>query len=84
MALTGKTLIQLAEHLQQLLKAWKLWKLQGPDYSFYFKLYILVFFFHNSYGTMEFPDCENLVGADCVGNLRWANTDPSMRFSKLQ
>ena len=37
-------------------------------------------FFHNSYGTSEFPDCGNLVGADCMGNLRWANTEPSMHF----
>ena len=37
-------------------------------------------FLHNSYGTLEFPDCGNLVGADCMGNLRWANTEPSMHF----
>ena len=39
-------------------------------------------FFHNSYGTSEFPDCENRVGADCMGNLRWANMEPSMHFRK--
>ena len=39
-------------------------------------------FFHNSNGTSEFPDCGNLVGADCIGNLRWANTEPSMHFRK--
>ena len=39
-------------------------------------------FLHNSYGTSEFPDCENLVGADCIGNLRWANMEPSMHFRK--
>ena len=37
-------------------------------------------FFHNSYGTPEFPDCGNLVGADWMENLRWANTEPSMHF----
>ena len=41
-----------------------------------------VLFLHNSYGTSEFPDCGNLVGADCMGNLRWANTEPSMPFRK--
>ena len=39
-------------------------------------------FLHNSYGTSEFPDCRNLVGADCMGNLRWANKEPSMHFRK--
>ena len=39
-------------------------------------------FLPNSYGTSEFPDCGNLVGADCIGNLRWANTEPSMHFRK--
>ena len=24
----------------------------------------------------------NLVGADCIGNLRWANPEPSMHFRK--
>ena len=28
-------------------------------------------FLHNSYGTSELPNCGNLVGADCMGNLRW-------------
>ena len=37
-------------------------------------------FLHNSYGTSEFPDCGNLVGADWMGNLRWANTEASMNF----
>ena len=39
-------------------------------------------FFHNSFGTSEFPDCGNLVGVDCMGNLRWAITEPSMHFRK--
>ena len=50
-------------------------------------------FFHNSYGTPEFPDCGNLVGTDWMEDLRWANTelsrnfreantDPSMHFRK--
>ena len=38
-------------------------------------------FFHNSYGTLEFPDCGNLVGADCMGNLRWANTETSQTWN---
>ena len=37
---------------------------------------------HNSYGTPEFPDCGNLVGADWIENLRWANTEPSMHFKE--
>ena len=52
------------------------------DLSFYFKQDILVLFLPNSYGTSEFPDCGNLVGEDCMGNLRWANTEPSMHFRK--
>ena len=39
-------------------------------------------FLHNSYGTSEFPDCGNLEGEDCMGNLRWANTEPSMYCRK--
>ena len=50
-------------------------------------------FMHNSYGTPGFPVCGNLVGADWMENLRWAdtelsmhfretNTDPSMHFRK--
>ena len=39
-------------------------------------------FLQNSYGTSEFLDCENLVGADCMGNLKWADMEPSMHFSK--
>ena len=39
-------------------------------------------FLHNSYVTPEFPNCGNLVGADCMGKLRWANTEPSMHFKK--
>ena len=39
-------------------------------------------FLHNSYGTSDFPECGNLVGADCMGNLRLANTEPSMHFRK--
>ena len=37
-------------------------------------------FLHNSYGSSEFPDCGNLVGADFMGNLRWANMEPAMHF----
>ena len=44
-------------------------------------------------GTLEFPNCVNLVGADWMENLSWAttkpyfnfretNTDPSMHFRK--
>ena len=43
---------------------------------------MFVLFLHNRYGTSEFPDCGNLVGAYCIGNLRWANTEPSMHFRK--
>ena len=39
-------------------------------------------FLHNNYGTLEFPDCANIVGADCMGNMRWANTETSMHFRK--
>ena len=39
-------------------------------------------FFHDSYGTWEFPDCGNLVGADCMGNLMWAYKEPSIHFRK--
>ena len=49
---------------------------------FYFKLNVSLLFLHNSYGTSEFPNSGNLVGADCMGNLRWANTEPSMHFRK--
>ena len=35
---------------------------------------------HNSYGTAEFPDCGNLVGADWMENLKWANIEPIMHF----
>ena len=41
---------------------------------------MLVLFLHNSYGTSEFPYCGNLVGADWMENLRWANKEPSMHF----
>ena len=37
---------------------------------------------HNSYGTLEFPDCGNLVWADWMENLRWANMEPSMHLTK--
>ena len=33
-------------------------------------------FLHNSYVTLKFPDYGNLVGADWMENLRWANTYP--------
>ena len=32
--------------------------------QFYFKSVMLLLFLHNSHGKPEFPDCENLVGAD--------------------
>ena len=35
-------------------------------------------FLHNTYGTPEFPDSGNLVGADWMENLRWANTQRSI------
>ena len=61
-----------------------IWKLKTKKnyMPFYFKQDILVFFLHNSYGTLEFPDCGNLEGADCMENLRWANTDPLVHFRK--
>ena len=41
-------------------------------------------FLHDNYGTPEFPDCGNLVGADTVPSIhfRETNTDPSMHFRK--
>ena len=50
--------------------------------AFYFNKDILMLFLHNSYVTSEFSDCGNLVGAVCMGNLRWANTEPTMHFRK--
>ena len=41
---------------------------------------MLVLFLHNNYGTPEFPKCVNLVGADWMENLKWANAEPSMHF----
>ena len=41
---------------------------------------MLVLFLHNNYGTWEFPEYRNLVGADWMENLRWADTEPSMHF----
>ena len=41
---------------------------------------ILVLFLHTSCGSLEFPNCGNLMGADCMENLRWAKTEPSMHF----
>ena len=35
---------------------------------------------HNGYGTKEFPNSGNQVGADWMENLRWANTKPFMHF----
>ena len=35
---------------------------------------------YNSYGTLEFPDCGNLMAADWMENLRWANTEPFRHF----
>ena len=40
----------------------------------------MLLFLHNNYGTSEFPDCGNLLGADWMENLRWANTEPSIHF----
>ena len=68
-------------------------ELHARYFAFYFKYRILVLFLHKSYGTPEFPDCGNLVGADGMENMRWANmepfihfretnTDPSMHFRK--
>ena len=37
-------------------------------------------FLHNSYGTLEFPDCGNLMRADGMENLRWANMELFMPF----
>ena len=48
--------------------------------TFSFKQDISVLFLHNSYGTPELSDCENLVGEDQIENLRQANTEPSMHF----
>ena len=41
---------------------------------------MLVLFLHNSYGTPEFSNCENLVGTDLMENMMWGDTDPSMHF----
>ena len=41
---------------------------------------MLVPFLHKSYCTPEFPDCVNLVGADWMESLRWANTERFMHF----
>ena len=41
----------------------------------------LVLFLHNTYDTLEIPDCGNLIGADWIKNLRWANTEPFMHFN---
>ena len=35
---------------------------------------------YNSYGTQEFPDCGNLVGANWIENLRRGDTELSMHF----
>ena len=35
---------------------------------------------HNSNGTLEFPECGNLIGADWMENLRWPNTEQFMHF----
>ena len=37
---------------------------------------------HNSYGTPEFPNCGNQVGADWMENMRRANTEQSMHFTE--
>ena len=37
-------------------------------------------FLHNTYGISEFPDCGNLVRADWMETLRWANTEPFVHF----
>ena len=37
-------------------------------------------FLHSIYGTLEFPNCGNLMRANWMENLRWANTEPSMNF----
>ena len=50
------------------------------DNTFQFKQDFLGLFLHNSYGTTGFLDCGNLMGADSMGNLRQANTEPSMHF----
>ena len=48
---------------------------------FNFKYSVLLLFFHNSYGTPEFPYCGNLVEADWVGNLRRDHTELYVQFS---
>ena len=37
-------------------------------------------FLHNSYGTPEFPDYENLMAEYWMESLMWANTELSMHF----
>ena len=62
-------------------------------FTFYFKLDVLLLFLHNSYGTPEFRNCWNLVGAYWMENLRWdhmepyepyrwVHTEPFMQFRK--
>ena len=57
-------------------------KFSYSNSSFYFKKDIVVFFLHNSYGTLEFPDRGKLMEADYIGNLRWANTELTVHFRK--
>ena len=45
---------------------------------YYFKQNILVGFLHNSFGTLEFPDCEILVGVRLHGKLRWVNMEKNI------
>ena len=50
------------------------------DLLLYFKYEVLLFILHNSYGTPEFPDSGNLLGADWVENLKWDHTEPHVPF----
>ena len=45
-----------------------------------FQTRFLLLFLHNTHGTKEIPDCENLVSPDLVGNLGWDNTVPYEPF----
>ena len=52
----------------------------SPGSSILFQTCFLLLFLHNSHGTKEIPDCQNLVGSDWVGNLRWDITEPYAPF----
>ena len=58
-------------------------KILMTETTFYFKQDILMLFFHNSFGTSEFSNCGNQVGADWMENMRWTNTKPAFRETNM-